>query len=1202
LAGVTMGVTAQAAIPQAERNTLIALYNGTGGSGWIQQSGWLGPTGSECTWAGVGCDGSGVHVTSLALFNNNLSGTLPSLAALANLQTIDLGFNDLTGSIPALAGFANLIFFGADNNRLTGSIPPLTGLASLQIFFVNDNRLTGSIPPLTGLTNLQAFTVRDNNLTGTIPDVPNFNMTPGLSSLCPNSLLPTANVFWDLATGVTPWYRDCAPLVPELGLGLIAPSNGQQGSSVNVIIYGSGFDPTTYFTFGSGITVGGLLVGSAASATATLSISASAAAGSRTVTATRGSDGSTVQLANAFTVVAATASLGVLSVTPVTAMAGANVAVTILGTGFDSSTTFGFGSGIGVSALSVTNATQATATLAVSASAAPGARTVTAMRSSDGASASLANAFSVIVDDPDPPPSGSVVLLARTDTPGPVGVGDMLRYSLSLDNGSGADLVGVTVRAGGPASQISATDVQCNATITDGGIDWRIGSLADGASATCTFGARVEALPAGCTSRCQITVMVTASYAGGQITTNAVIGTLAPPKRVSTTVTGDPTTRDSVQPALSADGSVIAFSSDEKDLVSGNTNSQGADIYLRDGDGLRLVSRTAEGQLAGTNRDVALALNGRAFAFIHDPGSNEVTADAGEKAGGYAILCTSQPNSNLPLCAVVGVDGAAPNGDMESPSLSADGKLVAFCSSATNLVAGDTNGRKDVFVTEVRTTPQPIRRMSVTADGQQGDGDSCASMLSGDGRYIVFTTRAANLGGSAGNAQVMRKDLISGELTRITQNEGTPGDADAGPPSISADGQRIAFASRARNLVEGVANGRRNVFVYDARGQAGDRRLAKADSTNNLLVMHGMDGQLPNADSDDPKLACGGNALGVSSEASNLVPNDNNQTRDVFAYALDRDRIVRVTHPDGGGSSQNAALDCDATTGAYDSNDTPNGNADVIGQDDPVRSDVNAIVLDGSYSGNWYNPGQSGHGFLLEALPNGSFYATWYVYQDGQPLFLQGQGVPVGNRLDVDMYSVTSTAFPVGPGRPTASDWGRVSFTFTSSNDGMVSWQPVAAGFTAGSTTLRRLSSASRIESDREGVLGACYSGIWYDRNRSGYGFDVEVNEQADGGRIVQAFWYTYQPDGSPLWLIGLGEATPGGVAMDLIQLGGTGAQFPPEFSANAVTRTRWGTATLTFSPNRLDVRYDSVLPGYGSGTLNGLQRLTVLDQRECTP
>jgi hypothetical protein len=994
---------------------------------------------------------------------------------------------------------------------------------------------------------------------------------------------------------------------PDLGLSAVSPSSGTQGTSVPIVISGTGFDQTTSFAFGSGITVNGLSIASATSASASLLIDASAATGARTISVGRSSDDSSAQLVGGFTVVADTPDLGLSAVSPSSGTQGTSVPIAISGTGFDQTTTFAFGDGITVNELSVASATSASATLVIDASAAAGARTVSVGRGSDDSSAQLAGGFTVLADTP-PPPTGNVVLHAMTSGSGPFGVGDTLSYTLSVDNSSGAEVGDIEVIAQGPASQISVTDVQCNATITDGGIEWPIGALADGDGATCTFGARVDALAAGCTSRCQITVTVTASYSGGQTRTNAVIGTLVPPQVESTTVTGEPTTRDSIAPALSANGGMIVFGSYEKDLVAENANGEGADIYLRDRQAgeTRLISRTAGGQLGGNNRDVALALNGRAAAFVHEPGNGEAMTP-GAKDGGDAQLCTSQPNSLFQMeCETTGADGAPLDGDVESPSMSADGKLIAFCSSASNWVAGDTNGKKDVFLKDQRSDPATVTRISTTATGEQGDGDSCEPMISGNGLYVAFTTQAANLGGSGAATQIVRKDLGTGAMQPITGIEGAPADADAGPPSISADGQRITFASHATNLVEGVANGKRNVFVYES---AEARRGPKDGSSNNLFVMRGADGQLPNGDSEDPEMACGGKAIGVTSTASNLVAGDSNATSDYFVYGLGTDTIVRpaplATGEQPNGPSQHAALDCEAGTGAYDTNatgeDNPNPNADVVGQDDPLRGDANAIVLDGSYSGNWYNPGQSGHGYLLEALPNGSFYATWYIFKDGAPLFLQGQGVPVGNRLDVDMYSVTSTAFPVGPGRPTVADWGRVTFTFTSSNDGTASWQPVAAGFTAGSMTLRRLSTAARVESDFDGALGACNSGIWYDPSHSGYGFDLEFNDQADGSRIVQAFWYTYRPDGLPLWLVGIGVANPAGVDLDLIQLDGPGAQFPPAFSADGVDRTPWGNATLTFGPGGLAVQYSSVLPGYGSGTLVNLQRLTVLDQRACT-
>jgi len=103
------------------------------------------------------------------------------------------------------------------NNQLTGSIPELTGLTNLQFFFVSNNQLTGSIPELTRLTNLTSFWVNNNQLTGNVPSVPSPNaLVAGGSILCPNPLNQTSNPAWDAATGYTPWYAICAPGVPTL--------------------------------------------------------------------------------------------------------------------------------------------------------------------------------------------------------------------------------------------------------------------------------------------------------------------------------------------------------------------------------------------------------------------------------------------------------------------------------------------------------------------------------------------------------------------------------------------------------------------------------------------------------------------------------------------------------------------------------------------------------------------------------------------------------------------------------------------------------------------------------------------------------------------------------------------------------------------------------------------------------------------------
>src|SRR5690606_2402518 len=126
--------------------------------------------------------------------------------------------------------------------------------------------------------------------------------------------------------------------------------------------------------------------------------------------------------------------------------------------------------------------------------------------------------------------------------------------------------------------------------------------------------------------------------------------------------------------------------------------------------------------------------------------------------------------------------------DVESPSLSADGKLLAFCSSASNWVADDTNGVKDVFLKD--QVSGEVTRVSVAEDGSEADGASCDPMISANGKYVAFTTNAPSLGGTSGAKQIVRKDLASGELLLVTGDSGAPADADAGKPSISSDGSR----------------------------------------------------------------------------------------------------------------------------------------------------------------------------------------------------------------------------------------------------------------------------------------------------------------------------------------------------------------------------------------------------------------------------
>ena len=153
-----------------DRETLMALYNSTGGTGWTDKTHW-GSTEPITEWYGVDAD-SDDNVTALELPGNDLRGTLPaSLGALTSLTTLDLsGNNQVTGAIPDLRALTSLATLNLGDNQLSGTIPDLSALTSLTTLNLRDNQLTGAIPEELGnLTELDVLYLDDNQLSGPIP-------------------------------------------------------------------------------------------------------------------------------------------------------------------------------------------------------------------------------------------------------------------------------------------------------------------------------------------------------------------------------------------------------------------------------------------------------------------------------------------------------------------------------------------------------------------------------------------------------------------------------------------------------------------------------------------------------------------------------------------------------------------------------------------------------------------------------------------------------------------------------------------------------------------------------------------------------------------------------------------------------------------------------------------------------------------------
>jgi Tol biopolymer transport system component len=162
----------------------------------------------------------------------------------------------------------------------------------------------------------------------------------------------------------------------------------------------------------------------------------------------------------------------------------------------------------------------------------------------------------------------------------------------------------------------------------------------------------------------------------------------------------------------------------------------------------------------------------------------------------------------------VSIAGVVGNADSYAPSVSADGRFVAFHSYASNLVGGDTNGAADVFVRDRET--DTTSRASVSSAGVQGNSDGYLPSISADGRFVTFYSGASNLvGGDTNDAfDVFVRDRADHTTRRVSLSSGgVQGNAYSYDPAISADGRYVTFYSDATNLVGADTNAAGDIFV-----------------------------------------------------------------------------------------------------------------------------------------------------------------------------------------------------------------------------------------------------------------------------------------------------------------------------------------------------------------------------------------------------
>ncbi len=304
--------------------------------------------------------------------------------------------------------------------------------------------------------------------------------------------------------------------------------------------------------------------------------------------------------------------------------------------------------------------------------------------------------------------------------------------------------------------------------------------------------------------------------------------------------------------ALDGSGSVLAS--------KGGFFASLASLDLR-ADG-KIVAGTGSGDVILTDTSLSTVTS------FHIPGASTIDAawHLPPDAGGSFVSHTGFDT----ISAAAAGQAAGTTGQSIRGHVTPDGRYVVFDSTATNLVLGDGNSLRDVFVRDTQTNT--TARVSVAANGAQLDGDSFDADITPDGHYVVFASRAQNLipGLSSSTPQIYRKNLQTGAVDLVSGSEaGIAGSGDSINPSVSADGRFVVFESTSTDFPSTTITAA-NVFLKDmVTGKV-------------VKISAGFTGQAAFGGGQDPEISADGRTIAFVSASSNLVQGDTNGRPDVF--------------------------------------------------------------------------------------------------------------------------------------------------------------------------------------------------------------------------------------------------------------------------------------------------------------------------------
>jgi hypothetical protein len=288
---------------------------------------------------------------------------------------------------------------------------------------------------------------------------------------------------------------------------------------------------------------------------------------------------------------------------------------------------------------------------------------------------------------------------------------------------------------------------------------------------------------------------------------------------ISVTPAGTSGNDYSRSPNLSLDGRYVVFESVATNLVSGGTSGG---LFVRD------LQRGQTTRIPVDGESPVISNDGRYAAF-----TAWVIGETAEESMSDVFVHDRRTSTTTQVS--VSSDEVPGNGWSDHSAVSADGRYVAFESKAANLVDGDTNEASDIFVRDLQTGL--TERISVASDGSQSDAGSRDVSISANGSIVVFTSRATNLvsGDTNGAGDIFIRDRTTGTTTRASVNssgvEATSGGYDS---SVSGNGRFISFTSGGPNLIYEDTLGLGHIYVHDR--QTGTTRIASVASSGYQMI------------------------------------------------------------------------------------------------------------------------------------------------------------------------------------------------------------------------------------------------------------------------------------------------------------------------------------------------------------------------------